>query len=182
MLWSQQYRVAGLKGGGAVLLFSFFDFAEADMLANRPCLAFLGVLVLSLGWAGSASGQAIGNVRIRQDSYRVKIVSNFGIPVTVGIFGRQRDATLRVRFDGGRTGPDVYAEDLIAGERVVCVWDSRGSLLFIADLTIDSSGTLELPGPEAYGAPARDGAQVLGEPAAPARAGRPDLPRVKIQP
>ena len=152
------------------------------MLTNRSCVVFLGVLALCAGWANSASGQVFGSTRIRQDSYRVKIISQFGMPVTVGIFGQQKDATFRVRFDGGRTGPDVYSQDLIAGERVVCVWDSRGSLLFIADLTIDSSGTLELPGPEVHGAPARDGAQVLGEPAAPARAGRPDLPRVRIQP
>lgn len=144
------------------------------MLANRSCVAFLGVFVLCAGWVSSASGQ-IGSARIRQDSYRVKIVSNFGIPVTVGIFGRQKDATLRVRFDGGRTGPDVFTEDLIAGERVVCVWDSRGALLYIADLLVDSRGTLELPGPAEYGA-ARDGA------AAAARAEKPDLPRLKIQP
>ena len=148
------------------------------MLANRSCVVFLGVLVLCAGSAGSASGQIIGSARIRQDSYRVKIVSNFGIPVTVGIFGQAKDATFRLRFDGGRTGPDVYTQNLIAGERVVCVWDSSGSLLFIADLNIDASGTLELPGPALYGAPRRDGAAA----AAPARAPRPDLPRLKIQP
>ena len=127
------------------------------MLANRSCVAVLGVLVLCVGWAGSASGQIIGSARIRQESYRVKIVSHFGIPVTVGIFGRQTDATFRLRFDGGRTGPDVYTQNLIAGQRVVCVWDSSGDLLFIADLNIDASGTLELPGPAEYrgGSPGR---------------------------
>jgi len=152
------------------------------MLANRSCVALLGALVLCIGWAGTASGQIIGSARIRQDSYRVKIVSHFGIPVTVGIFGRQQDATFRLRFDGGRTGPDVYTQNLIAGQRVVCVWDSRGDLLFIADLDIDASGTLELPGPAEYGAARRGGAAMRDEAAAPARAGRPDIPRVKIQP
>ena len=152
------------------------------MLAKRSCVAVLGVLVLCVGWAGSASGQIIGSARIRQESYRVKIVSHFGIPVTVGIFGKQTDATFRLRFDGGRTGPDVYTQNLIAGQRVVCVWDSSGDLLFIADLNIDASGTLELPGPAEYGAARRRGATARGEPAAPAESPRPDLPRVKIQP
>ena len=87
-------------------------------------------------------------MRIRQNSYRVKIVANFGLPVTVGIFGREQDATCWIRFDGGRRGPDVYTQTLIAGERVVCVWDSTGSLLFIANLLVDSSGVLELPSAE----------------------------------
>ena len=152
------------------------------MLANRTCVALLSVLVLGAGWVGTASGQIVGSARIRQESYRVKIVSHFGIPVTVGIFGRQQDATFRLRFDGGRTGPDVYTQNLIAGQRVVCVWDSRGDLLFIADLDIDASGTLELPGPAEYGAARRGGAAMRDEAAAPARAGRPDIPRVKIQP
>lgn len=102
------------------------------------------------------------------------------MPVTVGIFGRQKDATCRIRFDGGRTGPDVYSQDLIAGERVVCVWDTNGALLFIADLSIDASGTLELPGSAEYGAAGRDGAAML-DGAAPARSPKPDLPRVRIK-
>jgi hypothetical protein len=169
-----------LKGGGVFLF--FFDLGEDDMLAKRSCVAVLGVLVLCVGWAGSASGQIIGSARIRQESYRVKIVSHFGIPVTVGIFGKQTDATFRLRFDGGRTGPDVYTQNLIAGQRVVCVWDSSGDLLFIADLNIDASGTLELPGPAEYGAARRDGAAMRDEAAAPARAPRPNLPTLKIQP
>jgi hypothetical protein len=104
----------------------------------------------------------------------VKIVANFGIPVTVGIFGREQDATCWIRFDGGRRGPDVYTQTLIAGERVVCVWDSTGSLLFIANLLVDSSGVLELPSAE-YGASGREDAAA----AAPAR---PDLPKLKIKP
>ena len=152
------------------------------MLANRSCVAVLSVLVVCVGWADSASGQITGSARIRQESYRVKIVSHFGIPVTVGIFGKQTDATFRLRFDGGRTGPDVYTQNLIAGQRVVCVWDSSGDLLFIADLNIDASGTLELPGPAEFGAARRDGAAMRDEAAAPARAPRPNLPTIKIQP
>ena len=150
------------------------------MSTNRSCVAFLGVLALCAGWANSASGQVFGSTRIRQDSYRVKIISQFGMPVTVGIFGQQKDATFRVRFDGGRTGPDVYSQDLIAGERVVCVWDPSGVLLFIANLNIDASGTLELPGAEEYGAAGRDGAAML-DGAAPARSPKPDLPRLRIE-
>lgn len=150
------------------------------MLTNRSCVAFLGALALCAGWATSASSQVFGNARIRQDSYRIKIVSQFGIPVTVGVFGRQNDATFRVRFDGGRTGPDVYSENLIAGERVVCVWDTDGVLLFIANLNIDASGTLELPGSQEFGAARRDGAAML-DGAAPARSPKPDLPRLRIK-
>jgi hypothetical protein len=102
------------------------------------------------------------------------------MPVTVGIFGQQKDATFRVRFDGGRRGPDVYSQDLIAGERVVCVWDTNGTLLFIADLNIDASGTLELPSSEEYGAAGRDDAATL-DGAAPARSPKPDLPRLRIK-
>jgi len=102
------------------------------------------------------------------------------MPVTVGIFGQQKDATFRVRFDGGRTGPDVYSQDLIAGERVVCVWEPNGTLLFIANLNIDASGTLELPGSEEYGAAGRDGAAIR-DGAAPARSPKPDLPRLQIK-
>ena len=152
------------------------------MLAKRSWVALLGMLVVSAGWASPASGQITGSARIRPDSYRVRIVSNFGIPVTVGIFGQPKDATFRVRFDGGRSGPDVYTQNLIGGERVVCVWDARGALLFIADLTIDASGTLELPEPAEYGAPRRGGAAARSEQAAPAQVPRPDLPRLRIQP
>lgn len=144
------------------------------MFANKSRIVCLVVVASFAGWASAASPPVIGSARIRQNSHRVKIVSQFGIPVTVGIFGRQEDATFRVRFDGGRTGPDVYSQNLIAGERVVCVWDGRGTLLFIADLNVDASGTLELPGGVEYGGAAREGA-------AAARAARPDLPRLKIK-
>jgi hypothetical protein len=146
-------------------------------VTGRSSVVFVGALALSLVWAASASGQVFGRARITSDSYRVRIVSQFGIPVTIGIFGRQDDATARIRFDGGRTGPDVTFRNLIGGERVICVWDAHGTLLFIADLIVDSSGTLEIPGVMAA-AHAAEGR----ESAAPApKMSSPDIPRLNIK-
>jgi hypothetical protein len=147
------------------------------MFANRSRAVWLGVFVVCVAVATSASGQRIGRSRIRSSEYRVKVVSHFGIPVTIGIFGRQKDATFRVTFDGGRTGPDVYSLSLLSGERVICVWDTRGSLLFISDVVVDRSGTLDIP--DVGYAPARGGAAERGE-ARDGGAG-PDIPRLRIR-
>ncbi len=123
---------------------------------SLPILAAIGVLCVAS--ASPVSGQIFGRrLTIKPNSYRVTIVSHFDQPVTIGLFGRQSDATFRVQFDGGRS---AYRAELIKGERMVCVWDASGSLLFAADLYVDSSGTLDvgdiaMDGPVGKGAAAK---------------------------
>ena len=154
-------------------------------MSNRKIsLGLLVVGLLSVFLADAAQAQ-VPRIRIRQNTYDVTIVSEFGIPVRVGIFGYSERATFRLTFDGGRTGPDVYDQELIAGDRVIIVWDTRGRRLMVADVTIDSSGTLVL-GPQ-FGAAARRGAAVRGGAPAGGRAAAAapmggDIPRLKITP
>ena len=117
----------------------------------------------------------VPRLRIQNNNrtYNIRIVSNFGQPVRVGIFGYSERATFRVSFDGGATGPDVYNQELIGGDRVVIVWDTNGRRLLVADLTVDSDGTLPLGPPmAAFGAnPGARGAQ---------GARGNDIPRLRI--
>ena len=140
--------------------------------------------MLSVGFGDSAQAQ-VSRLRIQQRTYNVTIVSEFGIPVRVGIFGYSKQATFRLSFDGGRTGPDVYDQELIGGDRVVIVWDTRGRRLLVADLTVDSNGTLVL-GPYFGGAAAaRAGAAADGAARPRAGAAAPlegDIPKLKIKP
>jgi hypothetical protein len=119
------------------------------MRVNKPCVILLGVLVASLATMTTASAQ----IRITQGlgdledtEYRVRIDSTqFGAPHTVGIFGRPKSSEIRIRFDGNRRGPDVYAARLNGGMRVVCVWDTNGELVFFDSVFVDRSGTLRIP-------------------------------------
>ena len=153
------------------------------------CVSKLGLLVvglLSVVLANPVQAQ-VSRIRIRQNTYDVTIVSEFGFPVRVGILGYSERATFRLTFDGGRTGPDVFEQELIAGDRVIIVWDARGRRLMVADLTVDSSGTLVL-GPQ-FGAAARRGGGAAvrggvpaGGRAAAAAPAEGDIPRLKIKP
>lgn len=150
------------------------------MFARKSFLAALVVGLVSLGSVNSAQAQ-LSRVRIQQKTYDVTIVSEFGIPVRVGIFGFSEKATFRLTFDGGRTGPDVYDQELIGGDRVVIVWDIRGRRLMAADLTVDSDGILVLGPQFAAAARAAAGAE-LPAGAAAAEAPANDLPRLKLKP
>ena len=110
----------------------------------------LGVVLLCLAAANTASAQ----IDITQDpsdlednAYRLKIDSTrFGAPHTVGIFGRPADAEVRIRFDGGRRGPDIYTINrLTGGMRIICVWDTTGEIVFYDMVLVDRSGTLRIP-------------------------------------
>ncbi len=163
------------------------------MCMRRSFLASLAVCILASCYANSVHAQ-IPRIRIQQNSYDVTIVSEFGYPVRVGIFGFTERATFRLTFDGGRTGPDVYTQELIAGDRVLIVWDMRGRRLLVADLPVTNSGTLVLGPQIAMAAKRADGA-AAARGAAPARgaatprgadAAKADkanaIPRLKIKP
>ena len=143
-------------------------------------LFVVSLFVVSLLWVAPAQAQA-PRLRLQNRTYNVTIVSEFGYPVRVGIFGYSTKAQVRIDFDGGRTGPDVYDQELFAGERVVCVWDHRGRALLVASVLIDSSGVLSLApffGGQAAGAAPRAAAGAAGG-AGAAGAG---IPRLKIKP
>jgi len=152
------------------------------MIRKSTMILLIGFITVVA--ATSAADAQVPRVRIQQNTYDVTIVSDFGIPVRVGIFGYSERATFRLTFDGGRTGPDVYTQELIGGARVVIVWNTQGRRLLVADLTVDGSGTLVL-GPQFARAA---GAAALGAGAAPRAAeggGAPlegDIPRLKIKP
>jgi hypothetical protein len=136
--------------------------------------------LLSVVYANWAHAQ-VPRVRIQQRSYDVTIVSEFGVPVRVGIFGYSSKATFRLTFDGGRTGPDVYEQELISGDRVVIVWDTKGNRLLVADLRVDSDGDLVLGWPT--GAAARSGAaKGRAKKGGAAAAKANEIPRLKIKP
>jgi hypothetical protein len=127
--------------------------------------------------ANSVQAQ-VPRIQIRQGAYDVTIISEFGFPVRVGIFGYSEQATFRLSFDGGRTGPDVYQQKLIAGDRVIIVWDTRGRRLLVADLTVNSSGALVL-GPQIAAAAAK---RETGNEPRGAKAKSNAIPRLKIKP
>lgn len=148
------------------------------MFARKFILSVLAYGLLSVVLADSSPAQ-VPRLRVQTSrSYDVTIVSHFGIPVRVGIFGYSKDATFRLDFDGGRTGPDVYTQELIAGDRVIIVWDTRGRRLFVAEVTIDSKGTLHLE-PQFGAAAARAEG---GNPRVGGAAAEGDIPRLKITP
>ena len=150
------------------------------MFVRKSSTMLLAVVLLSVVWANSAQAQ-VPRLRIQRKTYDVTIVSEFGIPVRVGIFGYSSDATFRLTFDGGRTGPDVFKQELIGGDRVLIVWDSKGNRLLVADLRVDSDGELIIGWP--YGAAARGGApnaRARADGAAAARSN--EIPRLKIKP
>jgi hypothetical protein len=99
-------------------------------------------------FCGAFVATAFAQLRIRPDledrEYKVNIVSQFGVPVTIGLFGRKKDATSRLAYDGVQ--PDEVLWRLDGGERVVVVWDRKGRLMFASELLVDRSGTLEIPG------------------------------------
>jgi len=113
------------------------------MATKRICLLAILAGVISI-WSESSVEAQVPRLRVAQRSHDVTIISRFGIPVRVGIFGYAKDATFRLDFDGGRSGPDVYTQELIAGERVVFVWDTARRPLLVAQVSIDSDGELEL--------------------------------------
>ena len=147
-------------------------------IARLSSLLIACVLFVAFTNSGQAQTRRV-QIQPSQRSYDVTIVSEYGIPVRVGIFGYSTKATFRLTFDGGRTGPDVYEQELIGGDRVVIVWDTKGNRLMVADLTVDSDGTLVL-GPLLYGA-ARGAAPKAGK-AKGAAAMKRDLPKLKIKP
>lgn len=154
------------------------------MNAKGLSVVSLSLFVLSFVAVAPADAQP-PRLRLQNRSYNVTIVSEFGIPVRVGIFGYSTKAQARIDFDGGRTGPDVYDQELFAGERVICVWDPRGRALLVASVLIDSDGMLVLA-PYFAGQAA---AAVAGD-APPAAANgegendqaAPGIPRLKIKP
>jgi hypothetical protein len=133
---------------------------RCSMSANKTCVMLLGVFVLCLATMLTATAQ----IRITQgprdlegNEYRVRIDSTgFGAPHTVGIFGRPKSSEIRISFDGGRRGPDVYAARLNGGMRIICIWDTDGDLVFFDSVLVDRNGTLRLP---AAAAAAMDGAE-----------------------
>lgn len=147
------------------------------MNAKKFTWLMCGVLTATILMTVAADGQ-VGRLRIQRGSYFVKIVSQYGFPVRVGIFGYSTQANCRIDFDGGRTGPDVYTQELIAGERVVFVWDRQQRPLLVARVTVDTNGTLVVgPG---FGAAARGGPAARAE--AGAGAAPLNLPELKIEP
>jgi hypothetical protein len=126
------------------------------MLRNKSRVVLLGVLVFVGGtWAfGQLRPQPTPRNQ-ENNEYRVTVDSTgYGIPHTVGFFGRQDSAQIRIRFDGGRagTGPDITTVTLFGGERMVCVWDTSGNILFYSTAIIDRRGTLFIPGGAGRGA------------------------------
>ncbi len=119
------------------------------MLQKKTFAVLLGLLVLVGGtWAFGQLRPQPTPRNLERNEYRVTVDSTgYGIPHTVGFFGRQNSAQLRIRFDGGRagTGPDITTVTLYGGERMVCVWDARGDILFYCTAIIDRPGTLVIP-------------------------------------
>jgi hypothetical protein len=135
----------------------------------------IGIYVLT---CTAASYAQLPRIQLQQKTYDVTVVSEYGFPVRVGIFGYSTRANCRIDFDG--THPDVYDQKLYAGERVVFVWDRRGTPLMVAVVTIDSDGVLVVGGPFAdmpAGAP-------YGRAEARAGGAQPklNLPRLRIKP
>ena len=153
------------------------------MNAKKLSVVSLSLFVLSLVWVAPIHAQ-LPRLRVENNTYKVTIVSEFGFPVRVGIFGYSTKAQVRIDFDGGQSGPDVYNQQLYAGERVVCVWDNRGRALLMASVLIDSSGTLTLAplyGGQA-GAGAAEGAEADAADAGAAEAGAAGIPRLRVKP
>jgi hypothetical protein len=110
------------------------------MNLKRIGLLAVSIIFVSIAWTALAQRppeiQVQGDISDRE--FRIKVVNGLDIPVYYKLVGGRGKSYVHQTLRPGQSERDTAT----GGEKVLCVWDLRGSVIMACVVPVDKNGTI----------------------------------------